>query len=147
MIAIQLTLWEVIDALARQIPLTKEKVERILSRTLNERVEPGNDSYRFFLGDYLGLKGNVMISKIDFGIRGDGAGPGFLVLHLEGVRIRVAEVRRHYNTLEITAAPRGHSLEEATVFSTMQSWGELSFGFKERNPECLAYLVLKPRVS
>jgi len=144
MTVIQLTLWEIIDALSRQLPFTKEKIERTLSINLNEPIYYGKDASRFFTSENLGLKNNVVVSKIDFRTKPDGAGPGFLVLNFEGACIGIAEIRHHYKTLEITASPRGNSLDEATNFSTIQHWGELSFGFKERRPECLAYVVLNP---
>lgn len=137
----RLTLWEAVDALAAQVPLSKRNVEATLSLPLRERAEPSNPLFDFFEGPGLRLRDGQLVSNVNLRVRKDDPWMGLLVLDLAGGCIRIAEVRARYGTLEITEAPRGHSLEEATSFSSAQRWGELSFGFKERNRDCLALVV------
>jgi hypothetical protein len=138
----RLTLWEAVDALAAQVPLSKRNVEATLSLPLRERAEPSNPLFDFFEGAGLRLRGGLLVSNVDLRVKKDDPRMGLLVLDLAGGCIRVDDVRARYGTLEITESPRGHSLEEATSFSSARRWGRLSFGFKERNRDCLAYIVL-----
>jgi hypothetical protein len=65
--------------------------------------------------------------------------------NLNGECISLDTVRSRYGNLKITDFPRGRSLDEATSYSTFPAWGKLSFGFTERNPDCLAYVVINPK--
>lgn len=140
----QLTLWQALTDLVRQIPFSTDKVEAALSTRLAERVEPSNEVFRFFEAASVQLADGVVISNVDLRIKRAGAHPGFLVLSVGGTCVALDQIRRHYGGLEITQAPRGRSLDEATTYTSMQPWGEMSFGFKERNRDCLAYIVFNP---
>ena len=52
------------------------------------------------------------------------------------------EVLRMYSGARITSHPTGHSLEEKTTYTVQRKWGGLSFGFKERAPECLSSITI-----
>ena len=52
-------------------------------------------------------------------------------------------VMRRYEPLDLLAAPRGHSHNETTVWARREPWGELRFGFAERQPTCLSRIVLQ----
>ena len=67
------------------------------------------------------------------------------VLELGGPCVPLEEVRGHYGDLQITDTPHGHSLDEKTSYTAYLPWGELSFGFAERNPDCLASIVFEPK--
>ncbi|MCL2626149.1 MAG: hypothetical protein FWD46_04960 [Cystobacterineae bacterium] len=141
----QMSLWQVIEALAEQIPFSKQKVESVLGTQLTETEEGGNDLFQFFESPPLPLADGVVISNIDLRLKRGGGHPGFLVLEVGGVCLRLEQIRKKYTQLSIRELPRGRSLEEETSFSQMLPWGQLSFGFKERNRECLASIAFEPK--
>jgi hypothetical protein len=145
MMTSQMTLWQVIETLAKQVPFSKAKVESVLSIRLLESDERSNDVFQFFKGESIELMNGIAVSGVDLRIKREGPHPGFLVLGLQGSCIGLEEVRKYYSNLEITSTPRGGSLDEVTAHSTQQPWGRLSFGFKERKTECLASIVFDPR--
>jgi hypothetical protein len=67
-----------------------------------------------------------------------------LVLRLGGACINLPELKQQHDNLQITEIPRGRSLEESTTYTASKSWGEIDFGFQEKKPDCLAYVILKP---
>ena len=140
----EMTLWQAIDALPRQIPFTKIRIERLLSAELVETDEGGNDLLRFFKSNRVKLLDGVVIENVDLRIKRVGPDPGFLVLDTGGSCVTIEDVRLHYKNLRITDRPRGRSLEEVTSHTTTLSWGTLSFGFKERNRKCLASVAFDP---
>jgi len=149
------TLWQTIDALAQQIPLTQEKVERVLDITLFD-TDPRTlvfqpTSFRPLEGGPVVLANGVVIENVDLRVKYVENDPGFLVLNFAGTCVHLDAVRAHYDGVRITATPRAlsafHSLDETTSHSTMLSWGKLSFLFAERNPECLSSVVLAPHGS
>lgn len=141
----KMTLWQAIDALVKQIPFSKAKIENLLSTQLTETAEGGNDVFQFFKSNPIKLSDGVVIENVDLRVKRAGPHPGFLVLSVGGGCIGIDAVRAHYKDLKITDTPRGHSLDEVTSHSTMLGWGELSFSFKERNPNCLASVAFDPK--
>ena len=143
----QMTLWQVIEALARQVPFTKAKLEALLSTTLSETDDTGNDVFQFFKSNRVALQSGVEIANVDLRVKRVGPHPGFMVLEIGGTCITLDQVRRHYSALKITDTPRGRSLEDATSYTAYLPWGELSFSFRELNPECLASIAFNPKKS
>jgi len=151
MAAPPITLWQTIDTLAQQIPFTQAKVERVLSVTLSD-PDPGTlvfqpTLFRFLEGGPLTLANGVVIENVDLRVRHTGDDPDFLALDIAGSCIRLNVVRAHYGDLKITDHPRGHSLNDVTSHTAVLPWGELSFSFAERNPDCLSSIVLDPSVQ
>ena len=140
-----MTLWQVVDALPRLIPFTKAGVEKLFSVHLAETDYTGNDVFQFYKSNPVQLPDGVVISNIDLRIRRKVGHPGFLSLSLESACVNLDQVRRRFGPLEITEIPRGHSLNEKTYHTARLPWGELSFGFAERNPDCLASIVFDPK--
>lgn len=138
-----MTVWQTIDALARQLPLSQAAVESILGTRLSEN---NRNDYTVFLGsDHpIQLAGDTRITEVDLRFSVKRRFPGFLVLHVDGGCISIDAVRAHYGEIPITDVPHGHSFEEETVHSARLPWGRLSFGFKKRDPDCLATVVLAP---
>ena len=139
----QMTLWQAIDELAKQIPFSKLQVEAVLSVRLDEVDR--NTSTVFMEGGPVDLADGRRIAQIDLRVGLDPGNFGFLVLNIDGACVGLEQVRSRYGNLEITGTPRGHSLDEMTSHSVQLPWGELSFGFKERNRKCLASIALNPR--
>ncbi len=141
---VTMNLWQTIEALAKQVPFSKAKIEALLSAPLFETDYTGNDVFQFYASDRIELKGGVIISKVDLRIKRQGVDPGFMVLNIEGACVRLDEVRRYYGEMTITETPRGHP-DNVTAYTAIQHWGELSFAFKERNPDCLAGIAFNPK--
>jgi hypothetical protein len=144
-----MTLWQTIDSLARQIPFKKASIEHVLAtrlavKDISRDLLP-NTASQFYIGGPVELSDGVVIDKVDLRIRHKTGHPGFLVLDkFGGTCISLSAVRSHYHNLTVTEYPKGQSLDESTSFSAFLEWGKLSFGFAERNRKCLAYVVLKP---
>ncbi|WP_338152538.1 hypothetical protein [Paraburkholderia monticola] len=66
---------------------------------------------------------------------------------MSGECVTLAMVRAHYSNLKITDTPRGRSPDETTAFSAFLPWGTLSFGFAERNRDCLEGVSLDPKIA
>lgn len=145
--AVELTWWQAVDALVKQIPFSKKKVETLLKTSLSETDNTGNDVFQFYESPPVTLKDGVVIRNVDLRIKRAGPHPGFMVLEIEGQCVTLDQIRRRYGPLEITETPHGHSLDEETSHSVVRPWGKLSFGFAERNPDCLASIVFDPKTS
>lgn len=65
-----------------------------------------------------------------------------LVLRIGGACVPRTDVIRRHEGLEITGTPRGGSLDEETAWSRSEPWGRLSFGFAERDPDCLSSVLI-----
>ncbi|OJB58613.1 hypothetical protein BGV62_30950 [Burkholderia ubonensis] len=141
----KMTLWQAIDALAQQVPFSKTKVEHALSTRLTETDEEGNDVFQFFKSTPVTLTDGVVIKNVDLRVKRQGAHPGFMVLELGGQCVGLDAVRGRYDHLEIVDVPRGRSLDESTTHAEKLPWGELAFGFLERNPGCLAFVAFDPK--
>jgi hypothetical protein len=140
-----MNLWQTIEAVTKQMPFSKEKMEALLSTSLFETDYTGNDVFRFYESNRVELTERVAISKVDLRIKRTGDHPGFMVLNIEGTCISLDEVRRHYGKMTITDHPRGRSPDEVTSHSAILDWGKLSFSFKERNPDCLSSIAFDPK--
>ncbi len=140
----KMTLWQAIDALAMQIPFSKAKVETALDTRMSE---VRRNAYTVFLQNEhpVMLAGDGRIAQVDLRLGMEQGDPGFMVLNLDGGCIGLDAVRARYRELKITDTPRGHSLDEVTSHSASLPWGELSFSFKERNPNCLASVAFDPK--
>ena len=140
------TLWQTIDTLAQQIPFRRAKVERTLGIALSASdprqfvIQP---SFQPLEGGPVRLADGVVID-IDLRVRQEESHPGFLVLRVAGTCIGLDAVRAHYATLRVTDHPRGRSWDEVTSYTTVLPWGELSFSFAERNPDCLSSVAFAP---
>ncbi|MCC8392161.1 hypothetical protein LJ656_06130 [Paraburkholderia sp. MMS20-SJTR3] len=145
-----MTLWQTIDAVVQNIPLTKAKVERVLVTRVAVKDTSKNPfrnaASQFYVGGPVKLSDGVVVGKVDLRIRYKFGHPGFLVLdELGGTCITLKTVRAHYPDLTVTEYPKGQSLDEAVGFSAFLEWGKLSFGFVERNPDCLAHVAFDPK--
>jgi len=138
------TLWEVITTLESRIPFTKDNIEQLFHTRLEDTHNTGNTVYYFYKGGPIDLENGVSVSNIDLRIKKDGKRPSFISLNLSGTCISWEEVKLHYKNIKITGLPKGGSLDEEVSYSDFRPWGKLSFGFKERNPACLAGVAFNP---
>jgi hypothetical protein len=104
-----------------------------------------NDYFAYFEGKNASFDA-LKISKVDLRLPVAAQDKsGFLVLHLTGPCIKRQEVFNAYKGLQLSSAPRGRSEDETTNFSVQDGWGRMSFGFAEKNPDCLAIVGLDPK--
>jgi hypothetical protein len=135
------SLWDILGVLEMQAPFAAPAVAQALGAKLQERVEHGNPLFHFYRTDALRLHDGVVLSDLDLRIRKGSTAPGFLVLTIGGSCVARAALQARFGNLAIMDVPHGHSREEQTVFSAARPWGRLSFGFRERDPDCLATVV------
>jgi len=136
------SLWQLIDMLGKHPSLLPDKIRQALPVEFSERRRSGYSS--FYDGGRLSLIGQVDIEAIFLRVRHEDEMRGMVSLYLDpdGTCVTLDDVHGHFPDVVITGHPRGHSLDEQTYWSIQQLWGKLSFGFKERNPDCLASVVL-----
>lgn len=138
MTAKEMTLWQVIDLLGQQMPFSKAKVEKLLGVQLVLKTR--NEYLVHWVSASIVLQDQLSIEKINLVLGPDDKfdSTSGATIELTGDCVTLGQVRSHYATLAITSAPRGRSLQEATVYSSKQHWGQLSFAFKEASPDCLS---------
>lgn len=144
MIQLNLSVWQLIEDM-QATAFTLAGVEKLLGQSLIEQTQQSTVSFQFFAGQQLALAGNVNVVEIDLRLpRSTTSNPGMLALHLGGECITMQQVRQQFSELDVTDIPRGESPEEATTFTATTAWGGVSFGFQEKKPDCVGYLVFNP---
>jgi hypothetical protein len=141
--AMGMTLWQSIETLAAQMPLTAKAVEKALGV---QWIEQRRDQHRLHWVGGGGLMADqVVLDKVDLVLAPNGQfdDTSGLSLELSGHCVRLDEVRARYGPLDIVQAPRGRSLQETTVHGTKRPWGTLGFAFQEAKPDCLFRVTLR----
>jgi len=134
------TLWQLIERLGAHPSLLPGKLKQVLPTDFSKHRRSAYTS--FYDGGPLYLADQINIEVIDLRVRLMNEAQGLIALEIAGVCVTLEQVRAHYPDLVFTDIPRGRSLDEKTYWTTYLPWGELSFGFKERNPDCLASVVI-----
>jgi len=134
------TLWQIIEILGDQPSLSPDKIKQVLPTDFSKRRRSAYTS--FYDGGPLYLADQINIEAIDLRVRLMNEAQGLIALEISGFCVTLEQVRVHYPDLVLTDIPRGRSLDEKTYWTAYLPWGELSFGFKERNPDCLASVVI-----
>ncbi|WP_156437274.1 MULTISPECIES: hypothetical protein [unclassified Burkholderia] len=137
---VQLSLWQLIDQLGAHQPIRREPVEHLLHTTL-ARTESSNEYFTFWSngdGVPIALDDGTRIERIVLRTSNEGDARGALTLTLSGRCIRRDDVKGRFAGMRIAGAPSGRSPNEETTFRSETAWGELVFGFAERNPDCLS---------
>jgi len=128
------TLWQLIEVLGPYPSLAPDKIKQVLPTDFSERRRSTYTS--FYVGGPLQLAGQINIEAIDLRVRLTDEARGMVSLDIAGACVTLHDVHLHYQDIRITDHPHGHS------WSTYPPWGKLSFGFKERNPDCLASVTI-----
>jgi len=132
------TLWQLIDQLIDHPSFTLDTIGQVLPVEFKER---GDNGYSWFYeGGPIRLIDQVVVKKATLAIRHSDGISRLIGLSLspDGTCVTIDEVYAHYDNTVIIGAPRGGSLDEETTWAVRYPWGELSFGFKESNRNCLA---------
>lgn len=135
-------LWQILDSLGREMPLTKRNFEQSLGTTL---FLEKRDAYKsrwigepVVLGSDLGIEVPTLVldptDRFDKQSRAS--------LEVVGKCITIDLVQARYGQLTIVDSPRGHSLRDATVYRSRQKWGSFYFAFEEIARDCLSSVSL-----
>jgi hypothetical protein len=138
-------LWGALTALERQMPLSPETVTSVLGAQLEPVRQAQMNRWSFYRASGSALRDGVVVSNVDLRVSIESPHQALLVLDISGRCVSVSEIASRFKPIEITDAPRGHSVDEETVWSTTRAWGNLAFGFKERQPDCLATIAFDER--
>jgi hypothetical protein len=134
-------LWTLIGHLPTRAPFTKEGLEQAF-RIVLLREEIANEYFDSFGGGHVPLANEMEVKQLEFRVsKKDPVNKWMLWLLLAGRCAERAEVLARYADLKITQSPRGGSLDEETKWSRQEPWGRLSFGFAERDFNCLRSVV------
>lgn len=138
------TLWQAIEQLAQQGPLTKARVEQTLGAPL--QLDTQDEHRTRWVGGEVALQGNVRITQVGLTVlaKESAARRTTLGLFLSGACIARSDIEDQYGALLLVAAPRGRSLHETSLWESSQPWGQLRFAFKQNNPECLHSVSIMP---
>lgn len=137
----QIDFWKFVDYMPTRLPLKEKAQAEKLFNTVLVRTETSNEYSDHFRGGPVHLADGVEIVSVDLRINKAHPGQSLLVLTMGGKCIDRSVVLERQQGMRITNVPRGRSLDEETSWSQMLAWGKLSFGFTERQPDCLKSLV------
>lgn len=138
------TLWQVITRLGQRMPLTPEKIERVLRTPF--RIKEQDQYSTQWIGDEVVLLDDLKIAKSSLALGPDSqfTENSGLSIELGGGCVTLEQVRQQFHDLNIAQAPRGHSKNETTVHVSPQPWGQVSFAFRADNPGCLFRVGIRP---
>jgi hypothetical protein len=121
--------WNSIDAIARDQPFRKDKLERLLDARLERESE---NAYFVMYSMVRRGKGPhpVRLSGIDLRVKtGDPDHPGFLVLEIAGPQVSISDLRSRYPDGSFTPPPPGNLSDDPEyTFANREPWGLLMFG-------------------
>jgi outer membrane murein-binding lipoprotein Lpp len=136
--AAALTLWQAIDSLSKQVPLTKEKIESALSVQMNDKEGYDTQYFKYFFGDNLILADSVVISAIRHGSRKSNPAESWIALNgITGACFTQNQIEDRYGILEVVDLPVPDSSRFRFVYERRTSWGWMTFSFHAHPPYCL----------
>ena len=125
--------WNCIDAIARDLPFRKDKLERLLDARLERESK---NAYFVMYSMVRRGKGphTVRLSGIDLRVKtGDPDHPGFLVLEIAGPQVNISDLRSRYPGGSFTPPPPGNLSDDPEyTFANREPWGQLMFGVSSR---------------
>lgn len=131
----------VVDNLRSLPNFSRGAIERATGARLTAQRETG--LFSFYEARDVEI-GGVTVGLIDYReprVAGTATAGPLLRLKLAAGCPKRQDIEARYGPLKITGAPRGRSLDEETQLSTPQAWGQLTFGFAERTPDCLTSVI------
>lgn len=134
--------WQFINNVKLQLPYGLEQVTHLFNGPFFSQAE--NDTFITYENKGLIHVGEVNIESIEARVfRKNNKVPFLLSFQVGGTCITLAELKQNYSDLTLTDVPRGRSLEEETSYSTVKYSNnvKLSFGFAEKNPDCINSVV------
>ncbi|MDR3323275.1 MAG: hypothetical protein LBS89_03630 [Zoogloeaceae bacterium] len=137
---------ELVQKLDDAYPWPVDKVNAILGANLVE-TDSNGVATPYVTEERLVYDEGLIVEEVELRVFEKTGEPTRLILDFgdDASCFTLDRVKQTYPVLVITDMPRGRSLEEETNFSTQQSWGRISFGFKERRPDCLSSITFIPK--
>jgi hypothetical protein len=131
----------VVNSVRVSAKLDKAGVEQMLGVKLVG--EAGSDAFNFYSASGGQLDG-MAVTAIDYREPkpgSDATAGSMLNLKVKGKCPKRSDLEARFGKLTLTGYPRGKSLDEESSWSRIEPWGRLSFGFAERNPDCLSSIT------
>ncbi|QCH23426.1 hypothetical protein DSM43276_01685 [Mycobacteroides salmoniphilum] len=133
-----LSWWDLVNKVGSQIPLTAEKIRGASGIELS-----AEDSITWMNGpSKLADDVNIIRGELRTGDNG-WSKYSYYAIDLGGRCISLDEVKAHFPDVHVTAGPTGHSRDEKTVYTSVQSWGITHLGFREKNPNCMTDITIR----
>jgi hypothetical protein len=124
---------------------SRSRIESVLTTSL---IQTGNTgSFKFYEANKIRF-GDLEIESVTYReptSTGTPSARALLSLKIGPECTNRVEVLRQYGPLHLTQTPRGHSVNEETVYSHERPWGVLSFGFSAARPDCLRSITFTPK--
>jgi hypothetical protein len=126
--------WQLIDRTVAEIPLTVDKMQKMLDTKLTPYRDPvfaGTGPPTRWDGGAVELGQNLTISAVAMAVNDEGRW-NFASYDFGAIPcITLDDVRARYPNITLTSRPTGHSANERFVWSAAQPWGTLTFAFPE----------------
>lgn len=134
------TLGRIIGDLRTAKKLDRSTIERATHSNLKSTAE--TNSFQTY--EAKGIKADSL--TIDLALKkpkkgSDAIARSLFVINIVQGCLRKSDVEARYSPWKITDLPHGGSLDEQAYWTRYEAWGELSFGFAERAPDCLKSIV------
>ena len=130
-----------IDQIIADLQIAKKFDRATIERVTHSTLVPTSETNSFQTYQAKGIKGNSLTIDLELREPKEGssatAGPLFVIHVVQGCP-RKSDVEARYSPWKLTDVPRGGSLDEQAYWTRYETWGELSFGFAERAPDCLS---------
>jgi hypothetical protein len=134
--------WDFMTAVERSLPLTPESAEKLLGTNLEEHGS--SSAFAFYVGGPLQLNDGTVIG-VDLRMpREDPTRPAFLSFSIGGRCVERAQIGEAYGPSRLTGVPTGRSENEETAYSVKRTWGQITFGYSEKRPDCLSSVTFDP---
>jgi len=137
------SIWDVIRRLSLQMPFKRDAFEKDIGTQLTLKKRDQHMSH--WVGSQVRLADGVEIVStslvLDPADKFDSVSGA--TIYLSGTCIGIDEIKDRYVNVLMIDSPRGHSLQDETVYRSVNGWGELVFSFSETSPDCLAYLTFR----
>jgi hypothetical protein len=140
---------ELLQRLEQERPWTPAKIESVLGVT--PVLYEANEYWTKYLAGPVELEEGVTVEKLRFSLKNaTQAVPRFTVyLSDDSSCVTRQRITSTYPDIQMDYQniPRGRSLDEQIYYDAKRAWGELSFGFKERRPDCLSSIIFRTEGS
>jgi len=128
-----------IKSLEQMTVISRRGIESLLGSRFNEL--PGKRNMRYFEISDKKISPHAGFTGADLRVNARNS-EAILILDVVKTCPCKDDVLRRYPGAVISNHPRGHSLDEETSYTVERQWGGLTFGFKERSPECLSSVTV-----
>jgi hypothetical protein len=129
-----------VDKFRKAQPMNEAAVEAVIGKRLVQTSS--NASFAMFEAKNIAVGGHKL-TLVDYRMPISASATAGPLLHLvvAGPCLKKRDVQAKYGPLSVTNTPTGRSTNEELALSRPEAWGMISFGFAERNPDCLSSIT------